>query len=73
MGDLLPHRIRQSESRKPAGPLIQEMTPPVLTSSRQPQYRIRREPPHAEPPEYLVAEFFMKDLVCWRDINLYTL
>lgn len=72
MGDLLPHRVRQGGSRKPAGPLIQEMTPPMLTPSLQPKYRIRREPPQAEPPEYLVAEFFLKDLVCWRDIDVYT-
>lgn len=65
LGNLLPHRIRQGGQKKPAGPLIQEMTPPVLLSSRQPQYRIRQEPAQAEFPEYLLAEFFMKDLVCW--------
>jgi hypothetical protein len=48
------------------GPLIEEMTPPVLSSSCQPQYRIRQEPTQAEFPEYLLAEFYMKDLVCWR-------
>ncbi|XP_021917248.1 PIH1 domain-containing protein 1 isoform X1 [Zootermopsis nevadensis] len=70
MGCLLPHRVRQTGSRKPAGPLIQEMTPPVHTSSRQPRYRIRREPPRSEPPEYLVAEFFMKDVTNSRDVTL---
>jgi hypothetical protein len=66
LGDLLPHRIRQGGQKKPAGPLIQEITPPVLLSSRQPEYRILQEPPQVEFPEYLLAEFFMKDLVCWR-------
>jgi hypothetical protein len=42
------------------------MTPPVLFSSLQPQYRIRQEPAQAEIPEYLLAEFLMKNLVCWR-------
>jgi len=66
LGELLPHRIRQGGPRKPAGPLIQEMTPAVPTPSHQPQYRIRHEPSQAEHPEYLVAEFFMKNLVCCR-------
>jgi hypothetical protein len=66
LGNLLPHRIRQGGQKKPAGPLIQEMTPPVLLSSREPQYRIRQEPAQADFPEYLLAEFLMKDLVCWR-------
>jgi hypothetical protein len=48
------------------GPLIQEMTPPAVISSCQPEYRIRHEPPEAEFPEYLLAEFFMKSLVCRR-------
>jgi hypothetical protein len=65
MGDLMPHRIRQGGQKKAASPLIQEITPPIPVSSREPQYRIRHEPPQAETPEYLLAEFFMKDLVCF--------
>lgn len=70
MGDLLPHRIRQGGQRKPAGPLIQEMTPPIPVSSREPQYRIRQEPPQAETPDYLLAEFFMKDMTSSRGLTL---
>jgi hypothetical protein len=64
MGDLLPHRIRQGGQRKPLSPLIQEMTPPISVSIREPQYRICHEPPQADTPDYLLAEFLMKDLVC---------
>ncbi|PNF24826.1 hypothetical protein B7P43_G15135 [Cryptotermes secundus] len=70
LGNLLPHRIRQGGQKKPAGPLIQEMTPPVLLSSRQPQYRIRQEPAQAAFPEYLLAEFFMKDLSSSHGLTL---
>jgi hypothetical protein len=64
MGILLPHRIRQGGQKKRVGPLIQEMTPPIVIPSCQPEYRIRQEPPEAEFPEYLIAEFSMKGLVC---------
>ncbi|GFG30476.1 hypothetical protein Cfor_08103 [Coptotermes formosanus] len=70
MGDLLPHRIRQGGQRKPAGPLIQEMTPPISVSSCEPQYRICQEPPQAELPDYLLAEFFMKDLTSSHGLTL---
>ncbi|XP_069695549.1 PIH1 domain-containing protein 1-like [Periplaneta americana] len=84
LGKLHPHRVRQSGTKQPADPLIQEVSPPIATShqpliqemtsattfSQQPQYRIRREPPEADFPEYLLAEFFMKDLTSSRDLTL---
>jgi hypothetical protein len=59
-------KMKNKKDKETEGPLIEEMTPPLLSSSCQPQYRIRQEPTQAEFPEYLLAEFYMKDLVCWR-------
>jgi hypothetical protein len=75
MGNLLPHRIRQVRQggqTKQAGPLIEEMSPPAVIPSCQPEYRIRHEPPEAEFPEYLLAEFSMKGLVRWRACLFFT-
>ena len=63
MGEIQHHRVRQGEKKKPAGPLIEELYPPIQTATREPQYRIRHEPPDAESPEYLLAEIILKDLV----------
>ena len=71
MGEIKYQRVRQGQKKKPAGPLIEEVYPPIQPVTREPQYRIRHEPPDSEIPEYLLAEFMLKDLVSCN--NLYSL
>ncbi|KAJ9591213.1 hypothetical protein L9F63_002219 [Diploptera punctata] len=70
MGEIQHHRVRQGEKNKPSGPLIEEVYPPMQTITREPEYRIRHEPPDSEYPEYLLAEFLMKDLVNSHGVTL---
>ncbi|PSN31482.1 PIH1 domain-containing protein 1 [Blattella germanica] len=63
MGELQHHTVRQGDKeKKPTGPLIEEVYPPMQLPTSEPPYRIRSEPPQAETPEYLLAEKLRRGL-----------